>query len=69
MTITHDALAMFYLTEKFTKMATKVCHTISKKKSQNRMSCGTVLVQGFHLTWKTWKNECTPGKPGNIVEF
>ena len=26
-------------------------------------------VQGFHSTWKTWKNEGTPGKPGNIMEF
>ena len=26
-------------------------------------------VQGSHSTWKTWKNESTPGKPGNIMEF
>ena len=26
-------------------------------------------VQGSHSTWKTWKNEGTPGKPGNIMEF
>ena len=25
--------------------------------------------QGSHSTWKTWKNESTPGKPGNIMEF
>ena len=23
----------------------------------------------LHSTWKTWKNENTPGKPGNIMEF
>ena len=27
------------------------------------------LPQGSHSTWKTWKNESTPGKPGNIMEF
>ena len=27
------------------------------------------LHQGSHSTWKTWKNESTPGKPGNIMEF
>ena len=26
-------------------------------------------IQGSHSTWKTWKNESTPGKPGNIMEF
>ena len=26
-------------------------------------------VQGSHSTWKTWKNESTPGKSGNIMEF
>ena len=26
-------------------------------------------VQGSHSTWRTWKNESTPGKPGNIMEF
>ena len=29
-------------------------------------------LQGSHLIWKTlktWKNESTPGKPGNIIEF
>ena len=25
--------------------------------------------QGSHSTWKTWKNESAPGKPGNIMEF
>ena len=28
--------------------------------------------QGSHSTWKTsktWKNESTPGKPGNIMEY
>ena len=25
--------------------------------------------QGSHSTLKTWKNESTPGKPGNIMEF
>ena len=25
--------------------------------------------QGSHSTWKTWKNESTPGKPGNIMEI
>ena len=25
--------------------------------------------QGSHSTWKTWKNESIPGKPGNIMEF
>ena len=24
--------------------------------------------QGSHSTWKPWKNESTPGKPGNIME-
>ena len=28
-----------------------------------------ILVQGSHSTWKTWKNESTPGKPGNIMKF
>ena len=27
------------------------------------------IEQGSHSTWKTWKNETTPGKPGNIMEF
>ena len=27
------------------------------------------IYQGSHSTWKTWKNESTPGKPGNIMEF
>ena len=27
------------------------------------------VQQGSHSTWKTWKNESTPGKPGNIMEF
>ena len=35
--------------------------------------CANLLVseslRGFHSTWKTWKNESTPGKPGNIMEF
>ena len=26
-------------------------------------------TQGSHSTWKTWNNESTPGKPGNIMEF
>ena len=26
-------------------------------------------LQGSHSTRKTWKNEGTPGKPGNIMEF
>ena len=25
--------------------------------------------QGSHSTWKTWKNESTPEKPGNVMEF
>ena len=25
--------------------------------------------RGSHSTWKTRKNEGTPGKPGNIMEF
>ena len=25
--------------------------------------------QGSHSTWKTWKIDTTPGKPGNIMEF
>ena len=28
-----------------------------------------VYFSGSHSTWKTWKNESTPGKPGNIMEF
>ena len=28
-----------------------------------------IRKQGSHSTWKTWKNEGTPGKPGNIMEF
>ena len=28
-----------------------------------------IPLQGSHSTWKTWKNESTPGKPGNIREF
>ena len=27
------------------------------------------IIQGSHSTWKTWKNETTPGIPGNIMEF
>ena len=30
---------------------------------------GECTQQGSHSTWKTWKNESTPGKPGNIMEF
>ena len=29
-------------------------------------------IQGSHIYWKTWKtlkNETTPGKPGKIMEF
>ena len=29
----------------------------------------TKNMQGSHSTWKTWKNESTPGKPENIMEF
>ena len=41
---------------------------------QDRISVGYILPasqpnQGSHSTWKTWKNESTPGKPGNIMEF
>ena len=33
-------------------------------------SCfGFTVSQGSHSTWKTWKNESPPGKPGNIMEF
>ena len=24
---------------------------------------------GFPFTWKTWKNESAPGKPGNVMKF
>ena len=27
------------------------------------------VIQSSHSTWKTWKNESIPGKPGNIMEF
>ena len=35
----------------------------------SRGGWGCLLPQGSHSTWKTWKNEGTPGKPGNIMEF
>ena len=36
---------------------------------QKRQEQAKVTGQGSHSTWKTWKNESTPGKPGNIMEF
>ena len=35
----------------------------------NENSVQLVRIQGSHSTWKTWKNESTPGKPGSIIEF
>ena len=28
-----------------------------------------IPAQGSRSTWKTWKDESTPGKPGNIMDF
>ena len=33
------------------------------------VKCNIAPPQGSHSTWKTWENEGTPGKPGNIMEF
>ena len=34
-----------------------------------KLKCHLHLGQGSHSTLKTWKNESTPGKPRNIMEF
>ena len=36
---------------------------------KNRIAYHQQEIQGSQSTWKTWKNESTPGKPGNIMEF
>ena len=48
--------------------------TLSNKREMTLLKNQRVMYkicksQGSHSTWKTWKNESTPGKPGNIMEF
>ena len=49
-------------------------HVILPKPDPGKFKCYVLRnileqTQGSHSTWKTWKNENTPGKPGNIMEF
>ena len=68
----YQALKFIYTEQKSFKMIYFVIYR-SDRKSEFRLKIDTEDVfqvkQGSHSTWKTWKNESTPGKPGNIIQF
>ena len=45
------------------------CNVAEHFKGHLHFNKQKLMLQGSHSTWETWKNESTPGKPGNIMEF
>ena len=52
--------------EKIMEKSRKICQS---RKVGTMINLAFMFQKGSHSTWKTWKNESTPGKPGNIMEF
>ena len=55
--------------KKIREIGKKILEKSGNFVSPEKVGTLITVLQGSHSTWKTWKNESTPGKPGNIMEF